>query len=92
VRPAGAAEDTARLDDDARHARRWPLDRQTQGCVADETNRKVAGSGVSAGAGRVDPSARHQPVTARALARVSKVHLRQIHTPSAVGRWPLAMR
>ena len=36
ARPAGAAEDTARQDDDARPARRLAIDRQTQGCVADK--------------------------------------------------------
>jgi len=69
VRPAGAAEDTARQDDDARHARRLAIDRQTQGCVADKAKGNIVGAGVSAGAARVDPPARLQPIWGRALAR-----------------------
>ncbi|AYF03808.1 hypothetical protein PY32053_04280 (plasmid) [Paracoccus yeei] len=75
VRPAGAAEDTARLDDDARHARRLAIDRQTQGCVADKGNGNIVGAGVSAGAACVDPPARQQPIMARALARAASVLL-----------------
>ena len=75
MRPAGAAEDTARLDDDARHARRWPLDRHPTGCVADKRKGNSVGAGVSAGAGRVDPPARPQPVMARALARAADLLL-----------------
>ena len=78
---AGAArsaqrEDTARLDDDARHARRLAIDRQTQGCVADETNRKDVGAGVSR-ACPVDPPARLQIIVDRALARASTVSILQ---------------
>ncbi|MFC3530193.1 hypothetical protein ACFOMH_18650, partial [Paracoccus mangrovi] len=62
--------DTARLDDDARHARRLAIDRQTQGCVADETNRKGVGPGVSR-ACPVDPLARLQIILDRAQARAS---------------------
>ena len=71
MRPAGAAEDTARLDDDARPARRLPLDRHPTGCVADKRKGNVAGTGVSAGAARVDPPARPQPIMARARARAA---------------------
>ena len=75
---AGAArsaqrEDTARLDDDARHARRLAIDRQTQGCVADETKREGVGAGVSR-ACPVDPLARLQII----LDRASRVGLRSI--------------
>ena len=70
VRPAGAAEDTARLDDDARYARRLPLDRQTQGCVADETKRYGVGPGVSR-ACPVDPPERPPIILDRASARAS---------------------
>ena len=58
-------EDTARLDDDARHARRLAIDRQTQGCVADETNRKGVVPGVSR-ACPVDSPARLQIIVDRA--------------------------
>ena len=70
MRAAGEAEDTARLDDDARHARRLAIDRQMQGCVADETNRKGVGPEVSR-ARPVDPLARLQIILDRALARAS---------------------
>ena len=73
MRPAGEAEDTARLDDDARYARRLAIDRQTQGCVADETNRKGVGPGVSR-ACPVDPLARLQII----LDRASRVGLTRI--------------
>ena len=63
-------EDTARLDDDARRARRLPLDRQRQGCVADETDRNIDGSGVSR-ACPVDPPARPPFILDRASARAS---------------------
>ena len=77
MRPAGAAEDTARLDDDARPARRWPLDRQTPGCVADKGKGNIVGAGVSAGAAGVDPPARPQPITARARTRAADLLLDQ---------------
>ncbi len=84
MRPAGEAEDTARLDDDARHARRLAIDRQTQGCVADETNRKGVGPGVSR-ACPVDPLARLQIILDRAQAWASAVSSLQST------RWPLSM-
>ena len=46
VRPAAEGEDTARLDDDARDARRLPLDRPGQVCWADtKGNKNSSGTG-----------------------------------------------
>ena len=84
MRPAGEAEDAARLDDDARHARRLAIDRQTQGCVADETNRKGVGSGVSR-ACPVDPLARLQIILDRALARASPGSSSAVRKPLSRG-------
>ena len=84
MRPAGEAEDTARLDDDARHARRLAIDRQTQGCVADETNRKGVVPGVSR-ACPVDSPARLQIIVDRALARASPGSSSAVRKPLSRG-------
>ena len=86
ARPAGAAEDTARQDDDARPARRLAIDRQTQGCVADKGKGKHRRGGGERGRSR-----RRSPGTATAhhgpRPRAGRV-CPTAHRP----RWPIAIR